>query len=120
MKPVWIAALAGLVLGLASWASAIDSSPSVLTLRQSKLFSQACADCHLREGVSVPVLGEDADWEKRRARGFESLLASTINGVGNMPPLGTCSACTEDDFRALISFLARLPDPKAGAEGAER
>ena len=39
-------------------------------------------------------------------------FVNTVNGVGNMPPLGSCSACTEADFRALIAFMARLPDPR--------
>lgn len=79
-----------------------------LTPRQGRLFSQACAHCHLVPDIGVPVLGVDADWTERRARGFDSMLANTVNGVGNMPPLGTCGACVEADFRAMVAFLSGL------------
>jgi cytochrome c5 len=98
-------------------AMAEEPSPTSLTPRQARLFSQACAHCHLRPEIEVPVLGVEADWKKRRKRGFESLLSNTINGFGNMPPLGTCGACTESDFRALVSFLALLPEPLSELEG---
>jgi cytochrome c5 len=103
-----------------AWADA--SQPTRLDERQARLFSQACAHCHLQPDIQVPVLGIDADWKKRRARGFDSMLANTINGFGDMPPLGTCGACSEVDFRALVSFLALIPEtpraqPAAREEG---
>ena len=33
-----------------------------------------------------------------------------------MPPLGYCSACDEQDLRALIRFMANLPAPKGDAK----
>ena len=85
-----------------------DPEAVELTPRQGRLFSQACAHCHLVPNIGVPVLGVDADWAERRARGFDSMLANTVNGVGDMPPLGTCGACVEADFRALLAFLSGL------------
>jgi cytochrome c5 len=40
------------------------------------------------------------------------LLASTVAGVGGMPPLGTCGLCSEDDLRELIAYMALLPPPE--------
>jgi cytochrome c5 len=59
----------------------------------------------------VPLVGDAAAWEGRRAQGFETLLANTVNGVRDMPPLGTCGACSEDDLRRLVAFVAGLPLP---------
>jgi cytochrome c5 len=87
---------------------ALAESPA-LGERQQRLFQQACAHCHLQTGLGVPVVGDEAAWAERRERGFESMLANTVNGVRNMPPLGTCGACTEDDLRRLVAFLAGLP-----------
>jgi cytochrome c5 len=104
--------LLGLCVLLASLAARAEEPPELaLTSRQGRLFAQACAHCHLRPGIGVPVLGVDADWAERRDRGFDSLLANSIDGLANMPPLGTCGACSEADFRALVSFLSRLADP---------
>jgi cytochrome c5 len=33
------------------------------------------------------------------------LLQHTLTGFRNMPPLGYCMACEEDDFIALIEFM---------------
>ena len=102
-------------VGIAAWAAivagvAVADEP-VLELRQQRLFQQACAYCHLRPGLGVPLVGDAAAWEERRAQGFETLLANTVNGVRDMPPLGTCGACSEDDLRRLVAFVAGLPLP---------
>lgn len=87
--------------------SAAEEQP-VLSERQSKAFGQICARCHVRPGIGVPILGDTAEWEKRGAKGLEALVANTITGIGGMPPLGTCGFCSEDDFRHLAAFMARL------------
>lgn len=100
-----------LLLGLALEAPAQEP----LGPRQVELFRIACAHCHLREGIGVPVAGRSAEWAERGEQGFAVLLRHTIEGIRDMPPLGTCGACTEQDFRALVAFLAGLaaapPEP---------
>ncbi|MEM7409171.1 MAG: c-type cytochrome [Myxococcota bacterium] len=93
-----------------------DAEAEPLSPRAQALFGQTCAVCHVKPGLGVPVLGVEADWIERRGRGIDALVASTVRGVGQMPPLGTCGACTESDLRALVGFLAGL-DP-AETEGA--
>lgn len=105
LRGLWLAA------ALVCAAGPAIAEPPALGERQQRLFQQACAHCHLHQGLGVPVVGDEAAWEERRARGFESLLTNTVNGVRNMPPLGTCAACTEDDLRRLVAFLAGLPLP---------
>ena len=74
--------------------------------RQSLVFQQTCAHCHVRPGIGAPVLGDEDEWASRRAKGFETLVTHTVEGMGGMPPLGTCSFCTEDDLRRLVAFIA--------------
>lgn len=87
------------------------SAPGTLAPRQARIFQQTCAHCHAHPGIGVPVVGDTAAWEERRARGFEALLAHTVNGFGNMPPLGTCSFCSEQDLRILVAFTAGMEAP---------
>ncbi len=115
LRVTWLRSLLG-AGAIALAAVAVRADGPLLAERQARLFQQACAHCHLRPGLGVPVLGDAAAWEERRARGLETLLANTVLGVGDMPPLGTCGACTEDDLRRLVAFLAGLPLP--GATGA--
>jgi len=92
------------VLGLALSAYA-DPSP-----RQMALFNNNCVQCHLRPGVGAPLAGNAKDWQARKAQGEDTLLRHVVEGLKGMPPLGYCSACSEDDFRALIRLMAGLPE----------
>ena len=90
-----------------------DAKEPLIGPRQSRVFQQACAHCHVRPGIGVPVLGDEAEWAPRREQGFEALVAHTVEGKGGMPPMGTCSFCSEDDLRRLVAFIAgfgRLPE----------
>jgi cytochrome c5 len=40
------------------------------------------------------------------AKGMDTLLDNTINGYKGMPPLGMCMDCGEEEFEALIRFMA--------------
>ena len=99
--------LALLCLALAGAASA--GPPAALGPREARIFQLVCAQCHLRPAIGVPQLGDAAAWRERSARGEASLLANSVDGVGGMPPLGTCAFCSEEDLRLLARFLAGLP-----------
>jgi len=113
--PEWGARCARLVrralLALLLLVAGPAAGQEALGERQRQLFRVSCAHCHVREGLGVPVAGRPADWVERREQGFERLLRHTVEGVRDMPPLGTCGACTEADFRALVAFLAGPPPP---------
>lgn len=107
-----------LAAGAAVTAGAADPEAPLLGARQARIFQQACARCHARPGIGVPLIGDEAAWRDRRERGFDALLATTVNGNLLMPPLGTCGACTEDDLRRLVAFVAgyaALPDVAGAA-----
>lgn len=56
----------------------------------------------------MPLAGDESAWAPRRERGLAALVESTVNGVGGMPPLGTCSFCTQEDLELLIAYLAGI------------
>ena len=43
--------------------------------------------------------------EPRIAKGMEVLMDSTLNGIGLMPPRGTCMNCSDDELRSVVQFL---------------
>ena len=57
------------------------------------------------------MVGDARAWAKRRAQGSDVLVAHTVNGYRGMPPLGACGACSEDDLRALVAYLAGASAP---------
>jgi len=115
MGHVWARAVAAtqVALTLLAFATLAAAEDPLIGERQALIFQQTCVHCHVRPGIGVPLLGDGDEWEARRARGFETLLTRTVEGFRGMPPLGTCSFCTEDDLRRLVAFMAgyaRVPD----------
>jgi len=83
-------------------------TPVALSDREAHVFQQICAECHMRPGINSPTIGDDEAWQPRRAKGLDVLLTNTIEGRGQMPPLGTCSFCSEDELRRLVAFVSGL------------
>lgn len=86
--------------------SAASSPPSPPTARVVVLFQRSCALCHVAGEGGAPRVANSHDWQPRLARGDATLLRHALEGFNNMPPLGYCQACEENDMRALIRFLA--------------
>lgn len=83
-----------------------------LTERQTKLLTHNCVQCHARAATGAPGIGHSAEWNTRDSAGEDTLLRSVIEGLGGMPPLGYCAACTEADLRALTRAVAGLEGAK--------
>ena len=96
-----------LVIVCLTGASTAVAAPG-LPPRQARIHQQICATCHNRPGIGVPLAGDESAWAPRRERGLAALVESTVNGVGGMPPLGTCSFCTQEDLELLIAYLAGI------------
>ena len=79
-------------------------------------WARSCALCHGNGNGGAPLVGDVEAWRPRIATGEETLLHNTLEGLGNMPPLGYCMDCTEADFRQLIRFMLppelRQEDPE--------
>ena len=61
--------------------------------------------CHVRGEGGAPKVGDHDAWAPRLAQGEAVLLEHTVNGFGNMPPLGYCMDCEREDLRAAIAFM---------------
>jgi cytochrome c5 len=96
------------MLGVLSMLVSVNSGGQQMTQRQIQLFANNCIQCHAFEGSGAPNLGDAKAWEQRRAKGEEVLLRHVIEGFQGMPPLGYCSACNEQDFRAMVRVMAEL------------
>ena len=80
--------------------------------RQSTLFVNNCAQCHARPDTGAPFIGVAEDWQAAAAKGEDSMLINAVQGIRGMPPLGYCSACSEEDLRVLIRMMAGIPAQK--------
>jgi cytochrome c5 len=103
---VWKLTLCFLAL-LLGYSSALSASPNQ---RQFTLWTNNCLQCHASAGTTAPQIGISDDWVAIKAKGEEAILANIVHGIDGMPPLGYCSACTEEDFRQLLRMMTGLPD----------
>lgn len=90
------------------WLAGPAATAGSLPPRQARIHQQICATCHTRPGIGVPLVGDESAWASRRERGLTALVEATVNGVGGMPPLGTCSFCTQEDLELLVAYLAGI------------
>lgn len=75
----------------------------------SKLYNQSCISCHGSGAAGAPRAHDVSAWQPRMEQGMEVLLENTRKGIGAMPPMGMCMYCTDEDFTALIRYMASAP-----------
>lgn len=70
-------------------------------------YSQKCAMCHASGAAGAPIVGKADQWSDRIAQGMDTLYGNAINGVGAMPPKGTCMDCSDDQIKAIVDFMIK-------------
>lgn len=86
--------------GAAPAAAAVASGPR----SGEQVYQAACFACHGTGALDAPK-PQSADWKPRLAQGFDVLLQHSIDGIRNMPAMGTCTNCSEDEIAAAIRFM---------------
>ncbi|MDG1033242.1 MAG: c-type cytochrome [Luminiphilus sp.] len=87
-------------------AAALLATASVQAAEPPAQYAASCGACHAVGVAGAPKTGDPAQWEPRLAKGMEALVASVKNGLGVMPPGGLCAGCSDDDYKALITYMA--------------
>lgn len=85
-------------------ADAAAAAPS--DARLARLYDGSCRACHALPESGAPLTHDRRTWDQRWAQGEATLLEHTISGYNGMPAGGQCFACTAEDHRALIAFMA--------------
>jgi cytochrome c5 len=70
-------------------------------------YNKSCVVCHASGAANAPKTGDAAAWEPRLAKGMDALVAAVANGMNAMPPKGMCYDCTDEDYKALIEYMAK-------------
>jgi cytochrome c5 len=71
----------------------------------SEIYTKACVACHSVGVLNAPKFQDVADWAPRMTKGFDAVWQNAINGIGAMPPMGTCGDCSNDDIKAAIEHM---------------
>ena len=70
------------------------------------IYNTACTACHAIGVLGAPKTQIAADWQPRLDdKGYDQVWQNAINGIGAMPPMGTCGDCTDDDIKAAIDYM---------------
>lgn len=70
-------------------------------------YNKSCAVCHATGAANAPKTGDAAAWEARLAKGMDALVAAVSTGLNAMPPKGMCFDCSDEDYKALIEYMAK-------------
>ncbi len=69
-------------------------------------YQASCFACHSTGAAGAPKTHDQAAWEPRMAKGMPAMVESVKKGLNAMPPTGLCASCTDEDYTALIEFMA--------------
>ncbi len=86
--------------------AATSSAPTGTGLSGSDIYGTYCVACHSTGVSGAPKLGDAGDWEARVAKGRDTLLTSTVDGLGVlMPARGTCMSCTDEELDSALAHM---------------
>lgn len=72
-----------------------------------EVFESFCTTCHTAGVLNAPKLGNAADWAPRVAKGKDTLYKHAIEGFNSMPAKGMCSACSDDEIKGAVDYMAK-------------
>jgi cytochrome c5 len=75
------------------------------------LYDHSCKACHAVADSGAPLVHDRDAWAPRWDKGLPTLVTHAITGFQAMPAGGQCSACTRQDYEALIRFMADEEKP---------
>lgn len=68
------------------------------------VYDRYCSECHAEGLLDAPLVGSEA-WEPRVDQGYDVLLQHTKEGFNQLPAMGNCNDCTDEELEAAILYL---------------
>lgn len=69
------------------------------------VYNKICYYCHDDGLVGAPMIGDAADWAKRRQKGMELLYRNTFIGTGHMMERRKRQGFTDADIKSAVDYL---------------
>ncbi|MFK8020258.1 MAG: cytochrome c5 family protein [Pseudomonadales bacterium] len=70
------------------------------------IYQRSCISCHLSGAAGAPKTHDVAAWAPKMEKGMEAVIANIKNGLNAMPPKGLCFDCSDEQYEALVNFMA--------------
>ena len=74
------------------------------------IYNKGCAACHATGVLGAPRFGVAGDWEARRAKGIDVLVANATTGINAMPPKGGNPDLGEIELRVVVGYMLAKAD----------
>ena len=83
----------------------IDMHESQVNEDGKVTYDQYCTLCHSNGVAGAPKFKDESDWQVRREEGIDVLMEHATQGYNMMPPMGTCSTCSQEQLKAAIEYM---------------
>ncbi len=74
-------------------------------LSGQQIYDQYCFACHATGVGDAPLFGNLEQWQPRIDKGLEVLVATSLEGLKLMPPMGSCMSCSEGEMRDAVQYI---------------
>lgn len=86
-----------------------EPEPVATTMSGPQVYNAACIVCHATGIGGAPTLGDDAAWQARIAKGYDTLYLNAIEGyigsIGFMPQKGGRLDLSDDEVRSAVDYM---------------
>lgn len=105
----------------------IDANAPRIERSGEDVFKATCTACHTPGALNAPKYGNKADWGKRIAQGFDTLIKNATNGIRQMPARGGDPEISDVELARAVAYMANsagakftAPEPKAAPAAAAK
>ena len=70
------------------------------------VYKKHCTVCHATGLAKAPKVHDEAAWTARK-KTMEEFIATSKKGLNAMPPMGTCTDCSDAELKAAIEFMMK-------------
>ena len=95
--------LPALVVGVALTAGSANAPRT-----GADIYRDFCAVCHSGGWQGAPIANDESEWSARLGAGPDAMFKNVKQGLNAMPPMGTCTDCTDDELKAAINEMLPL------------
>lgn len=97
----------------------VDKSVAPKVKTGDEVYTAICGSCHDSGALEAPKISAKEDWSSRIGGGLKALMASAINGKGQMPARGGDPSLTDEEIQNAILYMTKKAGFDLGGEVAE-
>ncbi len=91
--------------GEACGGTSTSTSAGGAGLSGQQVYDQFCFACHATGVSDAPLFGDPEQWQPRIDKGVDALVATSLEGLNLMPPMGACMSCSEAEMRGAVRYM---------------